>query len=396
MPTPIVSGQKTAFINLVQVINPIEANRLTAILNNYEDIPKAILRQLITYSSDYSYLKECMAVFAPNDTDLIAAGIYVDKTTSPPTNPILLVNCNYPSGQITVSTNETYIIILGPSTIPEVILSASTTLQVLYIGPGTEVDIADASNSGALINTIYLPFLKSIPSRLNLVITGSIINSIEVDNGSYFGGFGVDNPEAACALQVTALMAGNVTHDSIELDWTLPGGGFLQIKPYYKPSESPTWIQATQNDGDFIQQVGFIFRALKSDTYFDFKVVTICNNGGTALSLINSKTYCCPGPGQIVPATNCLITVKIKTSPDPTKTIALCNGVIIPQEYPAGPTLTIPYLAGKNITDVLIIDNIYYQDMPYNSVTGTWDASTTPVAIFNDGSLVSIKAQLPV
>ena len=94
--------------------------------------------------------------------------------------------------------------------------------------------------------------------------------------------------------------------------------------------------------------------------------------------------------------------VVIKTVPNANNLLTLCNGWWINAEYAPGTTLTIPYLAGKdvmadanNMAD-LVIDNNYVQKIPYNPLTGTWDLSTTPLQEFVDGNVISIQAELPL
>src|ERR1700761_9554897 len=95
MPTPIVSGQKTAFIALANALNPQEAMRLDVVMVNYSDIPNAI-QMFIAYPN---FMNEGMAIFSPNDSDLQDAGIYVGKTLSPQTdNPSMIINTTVTGG----------------------------------------------------------------------------------------------------------------------------------------------------------------------------------------------------------------------------------------------------------------------------------------------------------
>lgn len=401
MPTSIPSGEKSAFIAIVNSApypgGAAEATELQTILNNFEDIPTVIGRQINLYAENDAYLIECMGVFAANDSDLVVAGIYNNKSGSAPCNdPLLIINSNL-TGGVNITANSPGFGLFGTSTVNKVTLSADVDLENLYIGPGCSVDILDSSNSGAFVNNIWLPFAKSTPSILKVAKTGSSIGAVWLSAGSYYGGIQNIDPEAACAAgPVTGLAAGQVTHDSIVLMWTPPSSGYIFINVQYKKSDSSVWLGATEANGDYIQSVGFIFRGLDADTYYDFRIQVVCLNGGVAYAMISSKTVCCGSSGTFVPATNCLINILIKDTPDPTKLIYLCNGVAIQQEYATGPTLTIAYLAGKNITDVIIVSNIPYQDMPYNSVTGTWDASGTDLVLFQEPNVVSIRVQLPI
>lgn len=396
MPTALPSGEKSAFIAIINAQNPIEAGLITPLLNNYEDIaPIGIARQLGTFANNPAFLKEAIGVFT--DAALVAVGIYNNKSSgSEVTNPVLLINSHF-TGGITISTNQVGLGLLGSSTVNIIVIAAGVYLQNLIIGPGSTLDVLDVTADGAFISSIAVTFAFSTPGFLNTLKYGSHYGTVYIAPGSYYGGIQNIDPAATCAAgPVTGLIASNVTHDSILITWVPPSSGYLFLNVQYKKSDSQVWIAATFETGDFVKNTGYIFRGLDEDTYYDFRVQTVCNNGGVTYATTSSKTICCGGGGGTTTGDSpCLITVYIKASPDLSKMITLCNGVEIQQEYPEGATLTIPYLAGKTVTSDVTVSNLPYQVFPYDSTTGTWDASTTPLTLFQEPNIFSVQCLLP-
>ena len=404
MPTPIPGGEITAFENVVNSApypgGSFGVYVLQSYFTNFEDIPRAIGDQLDLFGPNNTYLVEAMNSFNPSYSTLASVGILFKNPGTNATNPVLIINSNY-TGTITINSAIAGLTILGNSAISKIVIATGISLPNLYIGPGASVDVLDSSATGAFVNNIYLAYAKNTASSLNSVMVGSGIGNVQVDDGSYYGGVSPNDPDLTCAAAVTGLAAGDITHNSVVLAWTpYVNGGYIFTNVLYKKNESAVWLPVDDTVGDYVYTAGvftgFVFRNLDTDTYYNFNVAVTCNNGGVANTYINAQTVCCGSNNNIVPATNCKIVVLIKTSPNPANTITLCNGVVIPAEYPVGTTLTIPYLANKNITADLVIDNAIYQLFPYNSVTGTWDASTTPVLEFINGNVVTIRAQLPI
>lgn len=402
--TPIVSGQKTAFIALVNTVDPNLALRMVDILNYYSDIPTAIGYQLDFHAANPRYLWECMNCFSANDSDMRAAGIYNNNTLSSGiTDAVMFVNF-IASGTVTYDGDTLFfpsMIVMGNSQIGSIVTPSGTILEYLYIGPGSTVNIFDSTATNSFVNHVYIDFAKSAPGALNAIAFGSGVGSpVVVQDGAYYGGVTTNNPIATCALAVTDLQASDITKDSILLSWVAPESGYTQIVLNYKKINSGTWIEVGPADGDWIYTggapTGFVFRNLESQTYYNFEVAVTCNNGGVATSVINAETICCGSGGSTISISKaCLIEVQIKQTPSPTNYITLCNGQQILAQYPVGPTLTIPYLIGLGapVTD-LVIGNQTQQGFPYNQLTGTF-GTVSPPTYFLDGDVVSVTFNLP-
>ncbi len=304
MPTPLPPLEKSNFIDIVRAFSAYEADRLLSVLNNYEDVYTAIMRQLYVFAAENAYLTEAISVFTL--ASLNAVGIWVGATaTSPPlspplSDPVLIINSPSFTGGVyittTVSSPPIYraLVILGDSRIDSITLDADTTLSELFIGPGSTVDLLDSTQSLAITGTVYLPFLKSTASSLKAAKFGSIINSFVKDPRSYFGGFTDEDPSAACALAVSSLTISLITANNATLAWVPNMGGWLFINVYYRISGSNDWIQATTETGIFKDDTGYTFTNLKEDTNYEFMVQVICNNGGRSAEVtVTGKTECC-------------------------------------------------------------------------------------------------------
>lgn len=394
MPTQIPGGEKAAFIAIVNVRNPTEAVRLATILVNYEDVPTAIGRQLEDYSENPQYLNECLAVLDNNN--LQAAKVYFNYNQVGNTNdPLLWVNS---SGPVTVTQNNAGIGLLGASSISLLTVNTNITLSNLYVGPGSTVNLLDATATGSFVANIYVRNIRNNPGTLSGIKFGSTAGTPVVDEGAYYGGIVSIDPATPCANPVTGMAASRPTNNSVLISWVPPVGGYLSIDIFYKKLDSKTWLGVTDDDGDYVtDNTGFIFRHLPADTWFDFKVVVECTAGGFANTTITTQTVCCSPGTQLTVYKACKIDVYIKDAPDPTQTQTLCNGVVLAKEYPSGSTLTIPYLVGggKNILAPFLVDNTNANDVTFNPLTATWDASTSTIVSFSQPMHIEINVNIP-
>lgn len=393
MPTPIPAPEKAAFIAVVNVVNPQEAIHLTTALVNYEDIPWVIDRQIIEFTDNIQYL--LAAITTLNQGFLTAASIYVNAALAVNVNdPVVWINSTTTSS-ITFTTNNPAFPVLGNSTINSIIVNAGIELGRLYIGPGSTVNVLDSTAAGAVVRDVRIRFVRSTPGSLNAVKYGSTVLNYRIDEGANFGGMETADPLGPCAIPVTAMAATEVTHNGVLISWTPPGSAYIAINIDYKKTNSKVWIPVSEEIGEFIADTGFIFRQLEADTYYDFRATVVCINGGTVSTQITALTVCCGAGAQLMLYKPCKVRVLIVASPNPAATITLCNGVTIPEEYPVGATLTIPYLAGKNLLTPFVVDNGNANDVAFNIATGEFNAAVSTLVSFIDGNIVEINAVLP-
>ena len=398
MPTLIPIGEKDAFIAIVAVRNPNEAIRLQSVLNYYEDVPTTIGRQQEDFANNNGYLTAVMSTL--DNVNLQAAGVYYSQTlnTPPSPPPAMWINSSTNYG-ITIPSSPPGFAVLGNSSIDKITLSPYVIIPGLYIGPGSTVDILDGTATGSHVNYLYLPFARSTPSSLNSARVGTRIGAVEVAEGSYFGGYTANDPEAIC-VPVTDMQATEITKNGVLVTWTPPVSAsppILFIETFYRKTGSKVWLPASEEIGDYQGMSGFAFHQLEPDTWYDIQAVVQCGNGGYSSNQITIQTTCCGAGSRMSLYKNCPITMLIGTAPSPPPVQTLCNGVSIDLWYPPGPTITIPYLATVNcaILQPFVIDNYNYQLMPFNPATGTWDASTTPVRSFIEGNVVTVNVSIP-
>ena len=398
MPTLIPNIEKQAFIAIVAVRNPNEALRLQSVLNYYEDVPIAIGRQQEDFAYNNGYLTAAMNTL--NNINLQAAGVYYQQQLSAPlsTPPVMWINSNTNAG-IVIASSPPGFAVLGSSNINKITLDPYVVIPGLYIGPGSIVDVLDGTATGSIVNYLILPFARSTPATLNTAKFGTTIGSVQVADGSYFGGYQDDDANSLC-FPVTNMQATEITKNGVLVSWTPPVSSsppILFIETSYRKTGSKVWIPVDETIGDYQGLSGFAFRCLEPDTWYDIQATVQCGNGGYSFNQITIQTTCCGAGTNMSLYKVCNITMMIGVAPSPPPVQTLCNGVSIPLWYPPGSTITIPYLAtvNCNIVQQMIIDNYNYQLMPFNAATGTWDASTTPVLEFITGNVVTVGVALP-
>lgn len=407
MPTPIPAPEKAAFIALVRAApypgGILEANRLEDILNNYEDIPTAIGRQQRLFAGNNAYLRACMDVFPQNE--LTNVGIWYGFTQLSPyiTDPVIIINSTLDLVQLTNASPPYYkaLVVMGNSTIKEVLCDSGITLNEMWVMGGSTVEVLNATDSSpaviTLVNQLWVTTDRDAVAQVNSASAESVINNVYVEAGSYYGGIKED-PEATCADVVTNLQASEITQNSLLLSWDLPAQ-YLFVFVKFKRSNTPTWKDAEPEDGIFTPDNKFLFTHLEKDTYYDFRVTTVCQNGKTAKADLSVRTYCCGDVSTVAPYKVCPITMIITSEPDsPPSGQVLCNGASINLHYPPGATIQIPYLAnlGATILQPFVIDNSNVQQVPFDSTTGTFDFSGTSIGAVIEGNVCTVNVTLPI
>jgi hypothetical protein len=289
MPTPIPAPEKTAVLDIVKVLDPVEADKLNAVLVNYEDVLTMVGRSLPVFEYKNSYLQ---SVLTPLDTNqLQAVGIYFNINGPIAADARLIVDSTVTGGAI-INTASNGLGILGNSTVDAVTVSAGIRLRDLWIAPGSKLTLLDSTANGAFVGTVFVRNLRSAPAELTAIKFGSGIGSVQVDNGAIYGGPQSNTPGQQCANPVSNLAASDVTYNTVKLGWTAPQQAPLVINVYYKKTEGGIWLLASENVGDFLTN-GFIFRSLEKETKYDFKVSVTCINGGIADTTLSQVTTCC-------------------------------------------------------------------------------------------------------
>lgn len=290
MPTPIPAPEKTAVLDRIKVLDPVEADKLNTELVNYEDVLTMVGRSLPVFEYKNSYLIEVISQL--NQNQLNAVGIYYNINGPIGNDPRLIIDCTVTGGATTITAASLGLGIFGNSVVDLITVSAGIVLRDLWIAPGSKLVELDATAAGAFVNTVFIRNLRSAPAELSSIKFGSGVGSVKVDKGAIFGGIQSVTPGAVCAIPVTNLAASDVTYNTVKLSWTAPAGNYLVLNVYYKKTESGVWLLASEKVGDFITD-GFIFRSLEKETKYDFKVSVTCTNGGIADATLSQVTTCC-------------------------------------------------------------------------------------------------------
>lgn len=407
---PIPSGEINAYYAIVNAApngaTEVMMLQTRNLLVFYSDVYTAVMRQLDLFQSNWQYLANAMAVFT--DSQLVAVGIYNNKVSSSPiatiTNPVLIINSTI-TGGVTISASSPpssppvwqALVLLGKTFVNNISLTAGTTLNQLYIGPGSTVDVFNSSSSGAQLNLLYLAAAKSLVSKLNAAVFGSFIDNIDVSDGSYFGGYSNDDPNAVCNLMVTGIEA-IATCNSIQLIWIPPNyqsppNAYLFINIYSRQTGSNAWILADETQGYFNEDKGFTFTDLPACASYDFKVVVTCTNGGNGTpSYLTVSTPSCGGSSPTTKV--CTVEVNFVTTPNSAVTQTLCDGqTIIALQYAPGASVVVPYMVGK-IPMSVVINNNNYQNFPFSTVTGTFNAAASTIRNFVNGMVMTFLVEV--
>jgi hypothetical protein len=298
----IPQNEKNAFLSVVKASpNGLAlADVLNTTMNYYSDIPGAIVAQLRLYAENNSYLLQAITCF--NDNQMLSVGIYVNKNSSAIYNPLFVINSTIGTVFITENSPVTYLAlgVFGPTTIQVLSLTPGATLNELIMGPGTTIEqlngsaVSSPASSPNIVNQISLWYGKPGPSAINSITYGSVVNFVNVEQGSYYAGVS-ENPDVTCTATVTNLQATNATLNSIYLSWTLPNVAspwqpYLFVNVYFRLSNTFPWTLATTANGQFMGDVGFLFTGLDIDTFYQFNVCCTCPNGGVVCVSVSAKT----------------------------------------------------------------------------------------------------------
>lgn len=252
-------------------------------LNSYDDIIPSFLAFLPKFECfpDYTYsLFECF-----EDSALTARGIYYDKTETTLTDPTLIIKTTATDITLNISTGSGTgeFVIFGNSIVNSVTVDGGGTLVCLSVSAGANLKYL-TTTAGSTISLMRVSGCRTFLSRVDIANSTSIIDNIFVFGGGYFGGYNCADPTSNCASDISVLISEKITQNSITLKWT-PAEDTLYTIVYYKLNNTGPWLMGSVNNDDGItgsytvDSLGYIFRGLQMDTYYDFKVVNVCTNG---------------------------------------------------------------------------------------------------------------------
>lgn len=276
--------EKNACLDLVKAFNCDRVQWIDVNLNSYDDVLPVFLANLPKLECYPEYMYSLVACF--DITELNTRGIYYnDPALGAVGDAKLIVKCVATTVTVTVASGSVLpeFVVAGASTVDEVIVTGGGSVGALSVSTGAILKYLNTAAS-SWIEVVRISGCKSFISKLNTIDGGASVNRLYPFGGGYFGGYNCFAPTGTCADDVTTLAVANVTSNSLTLTWVDPVNTINSLI-YYRLNNSATWLLGTAVNGDgvigqyAVDNVGFVFRGLQPDTYYDFKVVNICSNG---------------------------------------------------------------------------------------------------------------------
>lgn len=294
------ADDKAAALPYLQALNCEIADIVDTSLTGYNDLAYVLaflLRQIGCY---VSIIEQFTAAFDQAERE--SRGIYYD-VAGPFTDPKIVIKCTTTSISYTTTSPATvdqvnYLYIGGTSVIDEVAVDGGYALSILHIAPGSRVKLLEASGAGTTVSLVEVAGCAGAVATLDVVDKAASVGFISVYGGGWFGGYNCLEPDGVCAEEVTVLAASQATYNSILLSWTAAAES-IRTRVYYRINNDVDWKEAGLDNGDGVRgnyrtdgTLGYAFKGLQPDTYYDFKVVNICNNGiaSTGETLAAQKT----------------------------------------------------------------------------------------------------------
>lgn len=272
------------------------------------DVAAIVDRRLVDYDALFGVCLLLLRYFECNpklmddflacfqDSEMTSRGIYYNKITATITDGKFIAKCTISTSvTVTMPTPPTGLtdgvlsecVIAGASTVPLLIIDGIGYIGVLDISGGAVVDILQV-NSGASVKKLWISGCGNVVSTVKVANTLLQPAVIEQVDGGYFGGYNCVDITDTCSDDVTSLTAVNVTDTSFAVTWT-PAASTIRTIVYYRITNTGEWFIAGINNGDGVAgnyntdgTIGYALRGLRPFTYYDVKVVNVCENGITS------------------------------------------------------------------------------------------------------------------
>lgn len=280
------STDKASALEKLQAFDCDMAASAGRMLNSYNDVFKTLIFLTRTFACNTSLMDDYIACWA--DSELTSRGIYYNKTGTAPTDAKYIAKCTYTTLTVTIPAggiiNE--LVIIG-STITNLIIDRGAEgiyIGVLNITGGTIITKLSTINT-AIVKTMRVNGCSNIVSTVKTATSDSLIETIITTGGGYFGGYKCLDLSGTCADNVANLNFSKITSTSFVASWTNPSSHVRTIV-YYRENNTGEWLNADDNNGDGITAnyctdgtVGYSFKGCKTETYYDVRIVNVCDNG---------------------------------------------------------------------------------------------------------------------
>ncbi len=140
------------------------------------------------WDCDLPYMTQVLDIF--DDATLLENGIYYNKTAGGTVdNPNAVVNSTFDTININTGGLHGQLEILKGSLVDTIVVSNNTKVFSIAISGGSSVQLLDVRPDGSLVETLLVKACNGANSTLNLVVEGSEIDDIGIDQGSIFHGY---------------------------------------------------------------------------------------------------------------------------------------------------------------------------------------------------------------
>lgn len=295
---------KAAALPIIQALDCDLADIVDARLTGYDDLVYILAYLFDTIQCYPTLLRQFTNAF--DQTEREARGIYY-ANAGPLTDPKIVVNSTvatitYTTVDKTSPAINPDVLIIGPgSVIDKITVDGGYDMSYLTVMPGARVKLIETSGANTVIRTLYVSGCAGAVGTVDIADKSASITTVSVSGGGWFGGYNCLDPDGACAEEVSVLTSAQPTYDSILLSWTAASES-IRTRVYYRINNDIEWKEAGLDNGDGVKgnyrtdgTLGYSFKGLKVDTYYDFKVVNICNNGiasaGAVLAAQKTASY---------------------------------------------------------------------------------------------------------
>lgn len=281
---------KNACLALISAFNCNRVAYIDATLNSYDDVLPVFLANLPKLECYPEYMYSLIACF--DIIELNNRGIYYnDPALGAVGDATLIVKCVATTVTVTVAPGATVeeFVVAGASVVDELIVTGGGSVGSLSSSAGAQIKYLNTTG-GSWVSNVRISACRTFVSSINSVNGLADVRIVYTPGGGFFGGFNCFAPTGVCTDEITLLVAANVTNNSVVLTWTNPVNTINNII-YYRLKGAAIWRIASPANADnvtgrYLQAtLGFIFRGLLPDTYYDFKVVNVCGNGHASAGL---------------------------------------------------------------------------------------------------------------
>lgn len=269
-------------------VDDVDAN-----LNGWDDVLAYLVGCIGMFECDLEYLRRLLT--CGDITELNARGIYFGQTISTINNPSFVAFCT--TDEVLFDDGNDYedVVIFATNLIKLTLSSSISTtnhIHALHISGGSIIKLLQCGDSSPLsIDYLRVAGCKSFISRVEAT-KDIYIGEVNKISGGFLGDpVCLDTTATPCTDEVTSLSTQNITMSSIDLVYVPPAGSIKLIVQYRKLNE-PVWLEVNSDSQGHFTATGFTFTNLDRDTYYDFRVKSICTGGYPSAGVtIQDKTH---------------------------------------------------------------------------------------------------------